>query len=200
MTIDEERPTVAERYGSAFSCSVDLLLAAGKVSAAGVDPLGLLLWRLRGEFDIARAEIRPDGEMNITERLLVLSELRSLQPAKQQLWAKVVEWIASSWLGGDEMPMPREEAMAVTGRVLDAWLDPNCPTCDGRGFIGGTHRGEQRVRCRGCDGTGLRRTSIARDGRQRLLADRIQFHIDGLLFTTTAEMTARLRVHFSESA
>lgn len=210
MTAEEERPSIAERYVACATsshlkveggpCDADMLIAAGRISAAGIDPLGLLLWRLRGEFDAVRAELRPEGELNITERFLVLAELRSLHPAKQRLWETVSEWLRTSWLGGDEMPMLRDEAMAVTGRVLDAWLDPNCPTCEGRGFSGGTHRGEQRLRCRGCSGTGLRRTSIARDGRQRLLADRLQFHIDGLLFTTAAEMSIRLRTHFAESA
>lgn len=205
MTIDEERPSLAERYASATKsshlkqqpgrCDADYLHAAGMIVGAGVDPLGLLLWRLRQEFDTVRAEVRPEGELNITERLLVLSQLRSLHATKQRLWTQV-----RAWRREDPLPMTANEAMEVTGRVLDAWLDPNCPTCDGRGFLGGTHRGEQRLKCRACQGTGLRRTGIARDGRQRLLADRIQAHIGEQLFATEAEMTARLRTHFAEGA
>ena len=48
-------------------------LRTALASADGIDPLGLLLWRLRAEFDAVRAQVRPAEPLNITERLLVLS-------------------------------------------------------------------------------------------------------------------------------
>jgi hypothetical protein len=194
-TTDDDPITLAERYiGCATSshlrvetarCDADMLIAAGKLSSR----LGVLLWRLRGEFDAAKASVRPDGELNLTERALVLMGLRTLHTAKQALWAQALPWLE----GEDAILLGKEDAAHVVGRVLDAWLDPMCPGCEGRGFNGGTHRGEREMTCRACRGTRLRRTSIARNGMQRLLADKVHFAMSEAMFTTEVEMRGLLR-------
>jgi len=131
-----------------------------------------------------------------TERAMVMMELRSLHACKQQLWAEVITWLS----GARAIEIGKEDAAQVTGRVLDAWLDANCPGCDGRKFNGGTHRGEQKVTCRACRGSGQRRTGIARDTTQRLLADRIFNTMSEAMFTTEVEMRTLLRDQFSERA
>lgn len=193
---DDEPVTLAERYVSASHsshlrlepgrCDVDMLIAAGKVSS----PLGALLWRLRAEFDAARATA-PGGPaaMNLTERALVLLEMRSLHACKQQLWSSVLQLLESD----ETLLIGQGEAAELAGRVLDAWLDPTCPGCEGRGFNGARHRGDQRITCRGCRGTGKRRTNVVRSGMQRRLADRIDGIISGALVTTEVEMRAVLR-------
>lgn len=64
MTMSDEAPTLAERYSRATTsshlkleegrCDVDMLIAAGWLR----DGLGALLYRLRGEFDAAKAAMR----------------------------------------------------------------------------------------------------------------------------------------------
>jgi hypothetical protein len=195
---EDERPGVAERYTSAATsshlkveaerCDVDYLMAAAKAN-----PLGVLLWRLRAEFDGVRREIRPEGELNLAERLLVLSGLRSLHGCRQALWsATLVKMAAESPFGVD-----REQARIVVGRVLDAWLDPTCSGCDGRGFNGGTHRGEQKVSCRACRGVGTRRAGIGVSVQERLLANWLAAYIGEQMFSAEVEVKTALQAHFA---
>ena len=187
-TIEDDPVTLAEKYiGAASSshlrvetarCDADMLIAAGKLTSR----LGVLLWRLRGEFDAARAETAPQ------EQATKLLHLRSLYAAKRELLVLMLGAVKDS-----DLIITHEEAAQVTMRVLDAWLDPTCPGCEGRGFNGGTHRGEREMTCRACRGTRLRRTSIARNGMQRLLADKVHFAMSEAMFTTEVEMRAMLR-------
>lgn len=192
---DDDIVTLAERYtGAAHSshlrleegrCDVDMLIAAGKVS----NPLGARLWRLRGEFDTVRAKLVGDLQMSLSERALVLMELRSLHSCKQELWAQVLVCLKTD----ETLRLSKDEAAELAGRLLDAWLDPTCPNCGGRGFNGGHHRGEPRITCRGCRGSGKRRTSVVRSGMQRRLADRIDALMGGALITAEVEMRGLLR-------
>ena len=70
MTLPEDRPSTAERYGRAMRSSrltvtperagdVDLLIAAGWTT----DSLGASLYRLRAEWDLARAQLRRADEV-----------------------------------------------------------------------------------------------------------------------------------------
>lgn len=189
---DDDQVTLPERYIRASHsshlrteegrCDADLLIAAGRSSSE----LGVLLWRLRGEFDAARASAPP--QMSLTDRVLALMELRSLYACKQRLWFHVEEWLQFGRVNLD-----REQAAQLVGRMLDSWLDPTCSGCEGRGFNGGAHRGERRLRCRGCNGTGQRRDGIARSAAQGRLLDRVQTLMSEAMITTEREMRALLR-------
>lgn len=166
MTIAEDIPSVGERYSSAVRSSnlrvkleargdVDMMIAAGCVP----DGLGATLYRLAVEFDTVRNELRDAKGLNQTERYLILSRMRTLRPAKEEIhaWA-VVEATRQRFMQPDSV------VAQIVARVIDAHLDPKCHHCEGRGFVGGgrhEHTGPQII-CRACRGTGSRRDSIGK--------------------------------------
>lgn len=186
---DTDPPTVAERYQRATHSShlrlqeqrgdVDYLIAAGWLR----DGLGALMYRLRQEFDLVRESVRK-GALNQTERLLVLSQLKTLRSARDAFGSfAIVQATKVQFMQNDAA------AASIAGRVLDVWLDPNCHHCDGRGFTGGSHRGEPTVLCRPCRGSGHRRDWIGKTQEERQFASRLlaeleqqQAHIDAQMW------------------
>jgi len=224
---DDERPSLAERYGAAVQsshlkaeaesrCDVDYLIAAGLLK----DGLGSALLRLRAEYDAARALLRhvetgteiwqariaeiDDEAAPMLRREWItpadLRQLRDLHAEAQRLRTELAGYLAAEHgivlvslktlpdvrarVGSLALamcttgwPLAQEAALRTAGRVLDAWLDPNCRGCDGRGFNGGTHRGELVVRCKVCLGARLRRVKLASTADESrfaaLLADRL---------------------------
>lgn len=190
MTVIEDRPTLAENYARACETShlelnpnergaVDYIIAAGWVQ----DGLGVLLFRLRAEFDSIRADQR-HAEANLafaqalasrikgeearqyaqevaehaalTERALILIHLKSLAPAKQALGR-----FASILATREKYMKPDSAVMVIAGRALDWWLDPLCGTCNGTGAVGAF--GEVRSICTSCHGSKLRQVRLAPD-------------------------------------
>lgn len=217
--IDEDKPTMAERYGRAATsshlrlkdtrCDVDYLIAAGWLQ----DGLGSMLYRLRSEFDAVRGQLRaaetgrPEWKALATaaeqvikgygspvpasvlseparirkeardaalvERAMVLVKLKTLPLAREALGTFAVI------LATKIMFMRDDAAVAVlVGRTLDAWLDPICAACDGRGFNGGSHRGELTTRCRECRGTGRRRDGVGMDSEERRFVAALLTEVD----------------------
>ena len=167
-----EGRTIGEAYSSATESSdlrvraerrgdVDTLIAAGWV----LDGLGTMLYRLQVEFDSVRAVLRGPGPLSPIERFLILDRLKSLRPTRQALGACAVDQAERV-----RFYRPQRDVMRVTGRVLDVFLDPLCHHCEGRGFNGGTHRGEPQVLCRPCRGSGHRRDQIGKDELERHFA------------------------------
>lgn len=193
MTVDDDRPTTAERYAAATQSSdlkmhnekrgdVDMLIANGWVG----DRLGTLLFRLRGEFDSIRAEHRnaertlaaaesdnhrmhragldddADAQMEaaeraaLTARALIMVHLQSLPAAVNALLAFAVMEAAHA-----KYQARGHRVQDIAGKALEAWLDPICPACDGRGHNGGF--GVALVLCARCHGSGVRRPRLARD-------------------------------------
>ena len=163
-----DAPSIGERYSAAIESSdlrvraekrgdVDILIAAGWVG----EGLGPMLYRLQVEFDLVRADVRGPGTLSPIERYLILEKMKTLRPARQALGSFVVEE-AEKW------GAPWEPAVLrlLMGQVLDVFLDPTCHHCEGRGFHGGTHRGEQQVLCRPCRGSSHRRDQIGKDAAQ----------------------------------
>jgi hypothetical protein len=188
---------------------VDKLIAAGWLD----DGFATTLYRLRVEYDgvaaeVGRVERVHRGHMKdaaaeaesvpcgptmarqieeeaarefITGRLLILLRLKTLSSARQQLGAFAMQ------LANRRRHMVDNKTVSViAGRVLDVFLDPNCHHCEGRGYNGGSHRGEPRVICRHCHGSGQRRGWIGRNLVEQnfaaaLLAqlERMQGEVDG---------------------
>jgi hypothetical protein len=103
-----------------------------------------------------------------TGRAMVLLQLTSLHSAKQLVGELAVR-IASTYT----ITFDHKVLMHLAGRVLDVFLDPKCPQCTGRMFSGGSHRGEMKVICRGCKGSGHRRDDLGHTEMERHLASRI---------------------------
>lgn len=170
MSHIEDRPTIAERYSTSIEASnlkvntdtrgpIDVIIAAGWSG----DGIGATLVRLRAEFDTVRADLRGKGDSALTDKLLTLMHLKSLPGAKQEIGRMGLE---QATLSG--FVRPEREIMVLVGHVIDAWLDPLCEKCGGRGFNGGgrlEHSGPQMI-CRGCGGTGSRKAKIAQDDDQ----------------------------------
>jgi hypothetical protein len=248
MSDTDDRPGLAERYGSATQsshlkmqetrCDVDYLIAAGWLR----DGLGAQLYRLRTEYDTVRLDMRkaeaslPTWQLRIdaaekaarswhaawhapmlyraalaeepdrlrlearnyvlTERVLALINLKTLVPARQALWALAASGVPPV----GKFPLSIETAAVVTGRVLDAWLDPICAPCEGRGFNGGHYKGEQKVRCRSCAGSGERRTSLGATVEEKRFARHLLDAIAENLVEVERAMRGSLRQHGTEGA
>lgn len=174
----DEPKTVAEKYSAATVSShlrlqegrsdVDYLIAAGWVQ----DTLGALMYRLRGEYDAARASALPTGSI-AEQRLAAMLTLRSLRPAKKAFGRFAV-------IAATKQAFMRQDAetLTIAGQVLEVWLDPLCHHCEGRGFTGGSHRGEKQNICRPCRGSGHRREWIGRDPEQRRFANLLLLELD----------------------
>jgi hypothetical protein len=176
---EDTPPTVAERYTRAISsshlraedgrCDLDYLIAAGWLE----DGLGALLYRLRSEYDTARAVIDGTcGDSIPHRRLAAMQHLRSLAKAREALGSFAV--ILATQTG---FMRPDREALILAGQVLEVWLDPLCHHCEGRGFNGGGHRGEQKHICRPCHGTGYRRGQVGRGAEQQAFASRLELEM-----------------------
>lgn len=209
MTIPEDRPTLEERYSRALESShlsvdpdqrgdVDYLVAAGWCH----ESLGTALFRLRGEWDLTRAQLRQaedaarEGANDartltrrataaaarvsganprqaealkdeadkaleraektrdateraaLTARALALVHLKTLSGARQALHVYAIA------LGARSKFYDTESVRLITGRALQLWLDPNCPHCEGRGFV--KQIGEPQRWCQECARTGKR--------------------------------------------
>ena len=144
MTAAENRPTVEELYARASGShhlevretrgDVDFLIAAGWAQ----ESLGTKLYRLRSDFDVLRGLPQPQGRL-----------LRSWRNALIPLQAfAVLHALRHDFNPGSHRIMDIAEA------ALKAWMDPNCPACSGRRFIGGA--GVPIVVCAHCGGSGRR--------------------------------------------
>jgi hypothetical protein len=191
-----DAPTTAERYQRAAHSSnlkvtpeekrgdVDYLIAAGWVS----DSLGAMLYRLVGEFDAVRAEVR-QGALNQTERLLILSRLKTLTATKQALGSLAIQHATRK-----KFMKPDADVLKIVGRALDVFLDPVCHHCEGRGFNGGEYRGETKAICRPCRGSGRRNHAIGKDDEERRFASFLLADMDRMTESAGVEMRQALRM------
>ena len=180
MTAEDDRPTTAECYARATHSSdlkvhnnrrgdVDMMIASGWHG----DRLGTLLFRLRSEWDSVRADhhqaehtlsdsmhdahddedVAAAERAALTARALIMVHLQTLPAAMNALLAfAVLEAVHVRFRS-------RGQAIQkVAGRALEAWLDPTCPACGGRGKNGGF--GAPLVTCVRCHGFRLRRPRL----------------------------------------
>ena len=146
----------AERYARATRSShlrmteepgdVDTLIAAGLAR----EGLGVSLLRLRTQYD---ATSRTPANNTLTEHLLILMQLSGLDVTKEILYD-----FAKKWAPRRRLIATDDDLRGLVGRVLDAFLDPRCHPCGGRGFVGGY--GSPRMRCVPCRETGKRRHDL----------------------------------------
>lgn len=183
--------TIGERYSSATDSSnlrvsadsrgdADLLIAAG-----WADSLGSLLMRLHAEFDMVRAGIRAHP-LNLTERLLVLQQLKSLPAARQELGRYAT--VAAT---KRRFMVPDAEVAKLVGRVLDVFLDPVCHKCEGTGRVG--EFGGVRSVCSSCGGTGHRRQCLGIKPAEREFAGFLLASMDAMVDVATGDMRSKLR-------
>ena len=170
-----EPVTIGERYRKATVSSnlrvdgvkasdCDILIAAG-----WSDSLGIKLYRLAGEFDqVAQDLHRVESQIDAT---MVMSRLKTLTQARVALLAFAIG-IFPRWGVADQQIIG-----ILVGRVLSAWLDPNCPRCGGTGSIGG-YDGKISNICRKCAGSGKTRNGIGENDAERYAAKRLMSAMD----------------------
>lgn len=182
-TLASEASDLSVRHSDLGRGSVDYLIAAGWV----VEGLGTRLYRLMAEFDSVRADINGQAANVETERLLVLMKLKSLGATRDAL-GRFAQQRAT--IRGDQIS--QGDLMALTGRVLDVFLDPNCGRCDGRGVNGG-YGGTPRAICKHCGGTGKRRHNIGKTQGEKQLADHLLSEMSRRIDHVDTQMRRYLR-------
>lgn len=192
------------------------LIAAAQLE----ETLGALLFRLSTEYDAVRGEhqladaayrqrtARADEEASsvkvgptrerelrdiaaaaaMTERALILSRLKTLRETKEALGS-----FASLLATRRKYMRPDAAVMLTAGQALQVFLDPLCSHCAGRGFNGGSHRGEPRIRCRPCRETGHRKASIGKDELSRQFGAALLVEMERMLATAAGGIARTAR-------
>ena len=113
------------------------------------------------------AAIKDATNAALTERALILSHLSGLHSTKAALGRHAVVLATKT-----RFMRPNRDALILAGRVLDVFLNPNCPHCSGRMFTGGGRHEDSgpQVICRPCGGTGKRRGALGKDDEERRFA------------------------------
>lgn len=193
MIEEAKRPGLSERYQRAIN-SKDLRLRdrtegdADMLAAAGLsDSLGVMLMRLVSEYDQVAADVRRTGTDDLTGMVLILMHLKSLNTVKEALGSFALQ------LATRQAFMLTDRAVLdLTGRVLTAWLDPNCHKCGGTGKIGG-YDGRIQATCRSCAGSGKSRTLLGNDEVQRTFCQRLLYEMDRRVMDTAPRELASNR-------
>ncbi len=150
---------------------VDRLVAAGLVR----ESLGTRLIRLRAEFD------------SLSGTTLHRVSIRLLRSFPSSSEAILTFAITEATRRG----VHDEEAVKQTAaKVLDLFLDPNCPQCDGKGFTG--QYGSPQLRCAPCRESGKRRAYWKSDAQEEY-ASWLQANIDAKIARSLGEMSRLLR-------
>lgn len=187
-----EPVTIGERYRKATTTSnmrvktdegsnnpADILIAAG-----WADSLGIKLYRLAGEFDQVAQDLH--RAQTQTDAIMVMSHLKTLTQARIALLAFAMPMLPR-WGVAD----PNIIGILV-GRVLSAWLDPNCPRCGGTGTIGG-YDGKVANICRRCAGSGKTRHGLGESDAERYAAQCLLMTMDAKMGEADAVMKRYLR-------
>ena len=187
--MSDEPVTIGERYSTAIRSSnlrvkdsrgdADVIIAI----ALQRQRLATMLFRLRVEYDATRLAPR----QQLIDRALVSMGLRTLRKAREALGRH-----ACAFATRRRYMVRDETVLLLTDRVLDAWLDPLCHACDGRGFNGGSHRGDRRLNCSNCGGTGLRADRIGKNAAEREFAAALMVDIEQMLSQVAPEARRRM--------
>lgn len=136
-------------YQAEVRGDVDMLIAAGWVR----ESLGTSLYRTRSEYDACNRRQLLQAATDTTASVLASGQLKSLGGTRQQLAAVAMFQAAKRKYEADTRAI-----YDIALRSLDAWLDPLCPACDGRGFKGSF--GTAKKLCQVCSGTTHRRARL----------------------------------------
>lgn len=94
-----------------------------------------------------------------TERVLLMTRLKGLRPAREAVNNYAHRLAPRSWICPADFLVEK-----IAGRALELWLNDNCPACDGRGFSGGF--GVPMILCHDCGGTGRRQNVTLHHSQQ----------------------------------
>lgn len=192
MAETAEHVTIAERYRVATNSGnlsvlpratgdVDLLIAAG-----WSDSLGTLLYRLAGEYDSVAADVRRTAATDTTAVALILMHLKTLRETKEALGRHAVQMATRRrFMEKDSV------VLTLTGKVLSAWLEPNCQKCNGRGHNGKI--GQPIVICRSCRGSGKSKELLGNTIDQSQFCQMLLSDMDARIHAVDTELRRLLR-------
>ncbi|SDV47927.1 DnaJ-like cysteine-rich domain-containing protein [Chitinasiproducens palmae] len=141
-----ERAGIAMSTRGAFTdATPDRKVTLGALAFA--NELGRLLWRMKYGQDVKRAGIARAS-------LLFSESLRNSRPVSRTRHGRNRLLLSSSDRSG---PQHGEVYDRLAAAVLDEWVNDRCPTCKGRGTVGGKEASASaRVEtCAVCDGAGV---------------------------------------------
>lgn len=153
-----------------------------------------------------RLNEREAGREALTNRLAILSQLKTLAQVKESLGTWAIEQAGRrGFMKLGPMPTALAEVKgwraaldlrlktiaSLTGRTLDAWLDPTCHKCEGRGFWGGY--GSPRTNCKACRGTGKRTAVLGANPDERSFCGLLAAEMTAMVQDVETEMSRRLR-------
>jgi hypothetical protein len=116
-----------------------------------------------------------------TAQALILIRLKTLKSTKEALGRYVL-----IQANRHRFMRPDHEVAALTGLVLDAFLDPTCHHCTGRGFTGG-YAGPT-IPCRPCGESGKRRNTVGKDEHSRQFSRFLLTRLDNLVDVAQGRM------------
>lgn len=118
-----------------------------------------------------------------TAHVLILSRLTTRREAVQ-LFGHFCEAQATRLQAAKRITnVPPASVRIISGKLIDSFLSPRCPACQGRGTMGGgrhEHTGPS-IPCRECGRTGLRRDTIALNADQAQLVSEVQLQLSSLM-------------------
>jgi hypothetical protein len=126
--------------------------------------------------NIAQA-IREERERRaVTDHLMILSELKTLREAANELG-----FFAEIQATKKRLEKTPKEVARLSSLVLDMFLDPKCRNCTGLGFLGSAHRGEMQTICSHCKGSTRRISSFGRDRLDKSFAEHLLCEMEGMI-------------------
>lgn len=220
MPLTADLPTVGELYATAIGDGIpdrNIIGAAGMArdhKDRPLPPLATSLYRLRCEFDSVKAVMRLGRSLTLTDRLLVLMELKSLPGVKLNMGSVAIGFavdsgyikvaddgsgtILSHDAEGKKIGKDLGDVFKTTGHAIDLWLSPLCPGCDGVGRIG--KPGAPQQVCGTCGGSGhrdssagSRKSAVFRDPADRRLGRALLVEMDRLVASVEEGMKRKMQ-------
>jgi hypothetical protein len=126
--------------------------------------------------NIAQA-IREERERRaVTDHLMILSELKTLREAANELGL-----FAEVQAIRRKLERTAPQVAKISSLALDVFLDPKCRPCNGLGFVGSAHRGEIQSICRSCKGSTRRQMKLGEDGPSKDFAAFMLKEMDAMI-------------------
>lgn len=127
----------------------------------------------------------------VSARAFIMAQLKSLDGARRKFWM-----FAKAEADRRREMISSADLQKLVGRVLDAWMDPLCPLCSGRGFNGGGRHEETgpQIICKPCRGTGGREHNVGRTEQEVAFAAHLLARISEQINCAEVSMRRKLSV------
>lgn len=166
-----------------FPGDVDTLIAAGWVR----EGLGPMLWRVRAEYDAVSRDVRKLGNNDTTGMALVMMNMKTLQASVNAVGRLMLQEATRQ-----KFMQPDAAVLALTPRVVQSFLHPQCFACDGRGMVG--EYGHTSI-CKACSGIGRRTITLGKTDEERHFSAHILVELERKTENVARTMRRYLKEH-----